>query len=412
MDGTRFDHITRTIALLNRRRLLGAALAAIGIAVAPSPLRGQSDELVVLAGTCAVDSDCVHGGPYGVCPAVDPICGDNGFISDGSLTCCFETYACCGSDADCCGEMRCIGQYEFGSRCMLPPASSQHVGEVCATNADCVYWPGCQAECVDQRCQCNRRWDSLSPDPDQQPLLSDDEAALQAAETISALEANGNIFAMYRSMHPDARAIIPAPAVIGWYMNEFLHFDESAPRAIKVRFSPWIWNVTGRTYPEAAEVATKQVLDDGRVVWDAVRLVKDREGNWCWFFGKERQFVLDQIERFVADDTEALEFGVWGAQLGESCTTTIDCGQYRAATRCVEVVRDGVIQRACLHGPNGDCESTNDCHQEEGKTECVGGSTENYSRGTCLRAEGATCKSSRDCMESLTCRTGYCVTAG
>lgn len=411
VDGTQFDHLTRKLAVFSRRRLIGLALATIGISVAPAAARSQPEGLVVLGGACAIDSDCVHGGPYGVCPMVDPVCGNNGFISDGSLTCCFDTYGCCTSDADCCGEMRCIGQYEFGSRCMLAPVSSRHVGEVCVTNADCVYWPGCQAECVDQRCQCNSRWDSVSSAPTDRPLISDDDAALQAADAISALEVGGDVFGMYRSMHPDAQSLIPAPAVIGWYKNEFLHFGEPAPEAVKVRFMPWTWNVTGQTYPKTAEVATKQTLDDGTIVWDDVRLVKDRDGNWCWFFGKERQFVLDQIERFVADENEVLEFGSWGARLGEPCTATIDCGQYRASTRCVQATRDGATQRVCLHGPNGDCESIDDCHQEEGKTECVGGTAESYSRGVCLRAEGANCKSSRDCQELLTCLTGLCAKA-
>jgi hypothetical protein len=289
---------------------------------------------------------------------------------------------------------------------MNSPLTARFPGEVCVTNADCVHWPGCEAECIDQRCKCSGRWASRYPDTDESPLVSDHDATLRAADLIAGLELRGDIYALYRSMHPDAKALIPQDAVIGWYRNEFLHFGEPDPRAVKVRFNSWTWEVTGQTYPETAEVATKQELEDGTVVWDEVRLAKDDNGNWCWFFGRTRTFVAEQLARFVRADPE--DRGAW---LGEPCTKTLDCSQGQAPAQCVEAMRKGVRQRVCLHGAAGHCQTDEDCHQEEGKTECIGDARDGYFHGVCLRVEGATCKSTRDCMESLTCRTRLCTKA-
>ena len=123
---------------------------------------------------------------------------------------------------------------------------------------------------------------------------------MAAANTIAALEVASDLYDLNRSMHPDAQAIVPREAMIGWYTNEFTHSGEPAPRAIKVRFISWTWEVTGQTYPETAEVALRQQLPDGRVVRDEIRLVKDQFGNWGWFFGRDRAFVEEQIARFPA----------------------------------------------------------------------------------------------------------------
>ncbi|MFT4038410.1 MAG: hypothetical protein QM692_09540 [Thermomicrobiales bacterium] len=326
-------------------------------------------------------------------------------MSDGQQVCCL-TGGCCESDADCCGEQQCIGVYDIGLVCGSAPRRGGEPGAVCAADAECTSWPGYNAVCKNQRCQCENPSDAMCPDVATLPLLSNDNAALRVAEFIVHAEVVGNVFALYRSMHPDAQALIPQDAVVGWYQNEFLHFGEPAPRAVKLRFAPWTWEVTGQTYPEAAEVATLQTLEDGTEVWDAVRLVKDDNGNWCWFFGRSRQFVVEQLNRFVNPDPNARP-----VFLGESCSETLECSQSRGPAKCAEATREGVRQRVCLYGPNGYCTSTEDCHQEDGRTECAGETRGGNFSGVCLRAAGATCKSSRDCMESLTCVTGRCTPA-
>lgn len=118
------------------------------------------------------------------------------------------------------------------------------------------------------------------------------------ADALSSMEAEGRYAALHDLMHPDAQAVIPSDAVLGWYENEFVHLGETPARAVKVRFISWTWAVTGETYPDTAEVAMRQQLADGTVVRDEVRLVKDRDGNWGWFFGRDRTFVDEQIARY------------------------------------------------------------------------------------------------------------------
>jgi hypothetical protein len=166
------------------------------------------------------------------------------------------------------------------------------------------------------------------------------------AETVAGLEVSGSFGLLYRSMHPDAQAIIPWEAVAGWYENEFTHVGEPAPRAVKVRFISWTWEVTGKTYPNTAEVALRQEFPDGTVVRDEVRLVKDQFGNWGWFFGRTRTFVEVQIARFPEPPE-----GSFGAQSGEPCESTRDCSQSNGPAQCVQGLRDGLQQMICLLGP-------------------------------------------------------------
>lgn len=405
VDGMQFDKLARAVARHDRRRVLSAVIGVLGGTVAMSSVltNVQAQGNAAQGEMCTAENDCEQS-IQGMCTRGSRTCEFNGFVSDGPLTCCGG--GCCTTDADCCGEMRCISAYEAGTICMQTPLSTQNPGEICVTNADCAYWPGCNAECVDQRCQCDERLAHLNPYPTERPLVSDDDAAFQAAELIAGLELRGDIYALYRSMHPDAQALIPQDVVMGWYRNEFLHFGEPAPRAVKIRFKPWVWEVTGQTYPQTAEVATKQVLADGTEVWDEVRLAKDENGNWCWFFGRTRSFVVEQLERFVRADPTSR-----GAWLGDTCTETRDCSQSQARALCVDATREGSSQRICLHGATGHCESDVDCHQEEGKTVCIGEDRDGYFRSVCLRADGASCKTHQDCQESLTCRSGHCAKA-
>jgi probable HAF family extracellular repeat protein len=122
---------------------------------------------------------------------------------------------------------------------------------------------------------------------------------MTVAEELSLLEATGASDALYDRMHPDAKAIVPREAVVGWFAEASSTVGASKAEAKKVRFVPWTWAVNGKTYPDAAEVAYTQQLADGTVVRDEVRLVKDFEGNWGWFFGRDRAFVEEQIARFA-----------------------------------------------------------------------------------------------------------------
>jgi hypothetical protein len=194
--------------------------------------------------------------------------------------------------------MRCAFQYE-SSLCRLPPFPTRAAGQSCTSDSDCFYWPGCSAQCVNQRCKCTV-FTAEMPEPPDITYIPDSEAALAVAAMVAGLEVSGDFFNLYRAMHPDAQAIIPQEAVVGWYQHDFTHVGEPAPRAVKVRFVSWTWQVTGQTYPETAEVVLRQQVPDGTVVRDEIRLVKDSLGNWGWFFGRDRAFVEEQIARFPA----------------------------------------------------------------------------------------------------------------
>lgn len=130
---------------------------------------------------------------------------------------------------------------------------------------------------------------------------SDTQDAADMAFYLSELEVNGQFNALYDLIHPDAHAIIPRAAVVGWYQNEFAPRGASPATITDVRFITWTWAVTGVTYRRTAEVSFVQTFWDGganTVLEDVVRLVKS-DGAWRWFFGRSREFVEEQIALYV-----------------------------------------------------------------------------------------------------------------
>lgn len=118
---------------------------------------------------------------------------------------------------------------------------------------------------------------------------------MAVAEELAALEAAGEFDALYERLHPDARSVVPRAAVVGWNAAEFAPRGAGWAEAVKVRFVEWVWPVTRVTYPETAAVTYRQRCAEDGLVRDAVR---DGAGAWGWFFGRERAFVEEQIERF------------------------------------------------------------------------------------------------------------------
>lgn len=47
------------------------------------------------------------------------------------------------------------------------------------------------------------------------------DAAAEFAYGLSGLERDGNFDRLYEFLHPDAKAIIPREAVVGWYREDF-----------------------------------------------------------------------------------------------------------------------------------------------------------------------------------------------
>ncbi|MGH2558565.1 MAG: neutral zinc metallopeptidase [Thermomicrobiales bacterium] len=132
-------------------------------------------------------------------------------------------------------------------------------------------------------------------------FASDSQDAADTAYYLSELEANGQFNALYDLIHPDAHAMIPRAAVIGWYQNEFAPRGASPATISGVRFVTWTWAVTGKTYHRTAEVSFVQTFWDGganTALEDVVRLVKT-DGEWRWFFGRSREFIKEQIALYV-----------------------------------------------------------------------------------------------------------------
>ena len=151
--------------------------------------------------------------------------------------------------------------------------------------------------------------DAVAPDPaiGGCPLPRDESIASppdsqQAAATavyLSQLEAAGDLDTLYEWLHPDAQAVVPKEAVVGWYDAEWLPRGPQPIRVTNVEFGEWTWDVTGTTYPNVATVAYEQPLEDGSLLSDVVRLVQDDQDVWRWFFGRDRAFIDAQIARFV-----------------------------------------------------------------------------------------------------------------
>lgn len=133
---------------------------------------------------------------------------------------------------------------------------------------------------------------------------SDDRArgAMLACEELSRLEATEHIpalYTFYARMHPDAQAIVPRHVVIGWYRDEWQPLGPHDAVATGVRFVDWTWPVNGAIYPGVAEVSYNQTFDNAPAVSDVVRLAF-AEGEWRWFFGRDRTWVESQIWHYNA----------------------------------------------------------------------------------------------------------------
>jgi hypothetical protein len=121
----------------------------------------------------------------------------------------------------------------------------------------------------------------------------DAQNAMDMAYYLSYLESVSDFNTEYDFIHPDARAIIPRAAVVGWFLDNYSPRQPQPATILGVEFVSWTWEVTGVTYPYTAQVSFSQAFNDG-VETDVVRLVQDQNGIWRWFFGRDRTFV-DQV---------------------------------------------------------------------------------------------------------------------
>ncbi|MGD9712541.1 MAG: neutral zinc metallopeptidase [Thermomicrobiales bacterium] len=117
---------------------------------------------------------------------------------------------------------------------------------------------------------------------------------MDMAYYLSYLESVWDFNTEYDFIHPDARAIIPRAAVVGWFQDNYAPRNPQPAVIHGVEFVSWTWDVTGVTYPYTAQVSFSQQFNDG-LRSDVVRLVQDQNGVWRWFFGRSREFVEQTI---------------------------------------------------------------------------------------------------------------------
>ena len=136
-------------------------------------------------------------------------------------------------------------------------------------------------------------------------------AAAAVARDLSLLEAERDFDALYERMHPDALAVVPRSAVVGWYESFFAGRDTSELAVTGVSFEPWTWGVTGVEYDDAVTVQFVQPYSVDGVLSDVpgeVHLVPF-DDDWGWFFGASRPFLDEQIA-FYGDDGSATMFSL------------------------------------------------------------------------------------------------------
>ena len=137
---------------------------------------------------------------------------------------------------------------------------------------------------------------------------ADDSGAAETARELSLLEAERAFDELYERMHPDALAIVPRSAVVGWYESYFADRETAELTVTGVEPEPWTWGVTGVTYEDAVTVSFVQPYTVGGVAEDVpgeVHLVPF-DGEWGWFFGASQAFVDEQIALHGDDGTATL----------------------------------------------------------------------------------------------------------
>jgi predicted metalloprotease len=133
-------------------------------------------------------------------------------------------------------------------------------------------------------------------------------AAADAARELSVLEADRDFDALYEHMHPDALAVVPRSAVVGWYESYFEERETSELDVTGVEFEPWTWPVTGVTYDDAVTVKFVQPYTVDGVATDVsgeVHLVPFDE-EWGWFFGASQAFVDEQVALYGDDGSATM----------------------------------------------------------------------------------------------------------
>ena len=121
-------------------------------------------------------------------------------------------------------------------------------------------------------------------------------AASAVAQQLSVLESTSSWDALYDQLHPDSQLTVARETVAYWYETYFAPNGPSPAEITGSALGSWTWPVTGRTYPQTAEVSYTQSFADGTSVNEVVRLVPATDGTWRWFFGRSPEFIQQMTQ--------------------------------------------------------------------------------------------------------------------
>ena len=121
-------------------------------------------------------------------------------------------------------------------------------------------------------------------------------AASAVAQQLSVLESLSSWDALYDQLHPDSQLTVDRATIAYWYETYFAPNGPNPAEVTGASLISWTWPVTGRTYPQSAEVSYTQTFDNGTTVAEVVRLVPAADGTWRWFFGRSPEFIQQITE--------------------------------------------------------------------------------------------------------------------
>ncbi len=131
---------------------------------------------------------------------------------------------------------------------------------------------------------------TLAPQPAHAQTI-DLTAASAVAQQLSLLETESNWNALYDQLHPDSQLTVSRQTVAYWYQTYFAPNGPNPAQITGATLTSWTWPVTGRTYPQTAEIAYTQTFANGTTIDEIVRLVPAPDGTWRWFFGRSPEFI-------------------------------------------------------------------------------------------------------------------------
>src|SRR3954453_21755354 len=134
----------------------------------------------------------------------------------------------------------------------------------------------------------------------------DQKDVLARAREIFRLADTGDFNAMYDLIPPDAREIIPRVAAVNTF--QALYGAANVGRGVPtgVEFQTWTWEVTGKTYNNAAAVSFEQpYVENGedKTLESTMYLVKASDNEWRWFFGNSKDYVDQAIAKYGSKQT-------------------------------------------------------------------------------------------------------------